>query len=125
MNDPNEVRVAWSYVEAFKVSGALTPSERDEWQTIIGTMSREQFAACREAARRRPMDRTRFRPTPDEWWAFLEAATPPKPANPAHVPYEGPEYAREHRSESANATGLEWLAKCREILAPPKKEVSA
>ena len=80
MNDPNDIRKAWSYIEAFRVSGQLTPAERTEWQVVVEMMSKDDFDRARAGARSRPMDRARFRPTPDEFWGFLEAQAPaPKP----------------------------------------------
>ena len=115
MNDPEDIRKAWSYIEAYKLPAALTASERSEWQIIVEMMSKEDFDRARGLSRTRPGDRLRFRPSTEEFWGYLEAEKPadtPRPENGPKSEWRGHDYGT--TSPSALQYGLDYIAKIRE-----------
>lgn len=115
MNDSEDIRKAWSYIEAYKLPAALTAAERDEWTVIVEMMSKADFDRARQGARSRPADRHRFRPTTEEFWGFLEpdpATTRPASENGPTAPWKGHGY--EPLSLSAREYGFAYIQKIRE-----------
>ena len=115
MNDSQDIRKAWSYIEAYKLPGALTDAERDEWQIIVEMMSKDDFDRARMGSRSRIPDRLRFRPSTEEFWGYLAPEPSTEPIRPDAGPkseWQGHGYGP--LSPNAHQYGLDYIARIRE-----------
>lgn len=75
MNEDHDVKRAWTFVTGFDVP-LLTTEVRDEWLTIIATLSADEFQrAARTARVDRPVKDRHLRPSPQAFLGYASTGT--------------------------------------------------
>ena len=109
MNELNDTRRAWRFVDGFDMP-ALTDAKRSEWSTLIASLSVVEFQVACRAARSRPVDALRWRPSVEEMRGYVTAGTA-RPSKTAVPEWRGHGY--EVPTESGRAHGMAYIAKIR------------